>query len=188
MIKPEEYLKLIEEIRNTDKKSLNEFIVKIIEPLRKTNENFIEILYKDIYYLIKDIDKENENDLIIENGELLVESGELKLTGYQSRLHNLSVWLHLEVCEKLMKENPLTFVDKIQEFENLYLKNPNYTPEYKSKLDKIKKSLKKERKLNLGENENFWDKILDLDNYELNPNINGVGINLKEIFNKFKQP
>ena len=59
MIKREDYLTIIEEIRNTDKKSIDEFIAKILEPIISENENFIEILYKDIYYLIEDIDKNN---------------------------------------------------------------------------------------------------------------------------------
>jgi hypothetical protein len=45
MLKRNDYLNLIEEIRNTDKKSLDEFIEKVLEPLRIENDNFIEILY-----------------------------------------------------------------------------------------------------------------------------------------------
>ncbi len=187
MLKREDYITLIEEIRNTDKKSIDEYIEKVLEPLRNENENFVEILYKDIHYLIKGIDKDGENDLAIENGDLVIEDGDLKLTGYQSRLHNLSVWLHMEVCHKFIEDNPLTFIEKIENFNNIFLDKPNYTPEYKSKLDKIKKSLIKERKMNLGEKENFWDKVLDFDNLELKPNVAGIGINLNEIINKFKK-
>lgn len=186
MLKRNDYINLIEEIRNTDKKSLDEFIVRVIEPLRSENENFIEVLYKDIHYLLKDIDKEGENDLAIEDGGLVVENGEIKLTGYQSRLHNLAIWLHLEVCNKLTGSNPLTFVKKMEEFEKYFLEKPNYTPEYKSQLDKIKMSLKQERKLNLGEKENFWIKIFDFDNLELKPNIAGIGINGNNLIDKFK--
>lgn len=150
MLKRDDYINLIEEIRNTDKKSLDEFIIKVLEPLRSENENFIEILYKDIHYLLKDIDKKGENDLAIENGDFVIEEGDLKLTGYQSRLHNLSIWLHMEICKKLTEVNPLTFVEKMTDFEKNFLEKPNYTPEYKAKLDKIKKSLKQERKINLG--------------------------------------
>ena len=187
MIKRVDYISLIEEIRNTDKKSLDEFIEKVIEPLRAENENFIEVLYKDIRYLIKDIDKEGENDLAIENGDFVIEDGDLKLTGYQSRLHNLSIWLHIEVCKKMTEGNSLTFIEKMEDFEKNFLNKPNYTPEYKSKLDRIKSSLKKERKLNLGEKENFWDKIFDVDNLELKPNFAGIGINGNNIINKFRK-
>lgn len=45
MLKPIDYLNLIEEIRNTDIKSLDEFINKVINPLRLDNENFLEKLY-----------------------------------------------------------------------------------------------------------------------------------------------
>lgn len=187
MIKRDDYLMIIEEIRNTDKKSIDEFIGKILEPLILENENFIEILYKDIYYLINDIDKKGENDLLIKNGSLVIENGGIKLTGYQSRLHNLSIWLHMEISKKIMEKNPLTFIESMQNFKNNFLKKPNYTPEYKTKLDKIKSSLKKERKLNLGEKENFWNKIFDIDNLELKPNIAGIGVNFNEIINKFRK-
>lgn len=188
MLKRDDYINLIEEIRNTDKKSLDDFIVKVLEPLRSENENFIEILYKDIHYLLKDIDKEGENDLAIENGDFVIEDGDLKLTGYQSRLHYLSIWLHMEVCKKLTEVNPMRFVEKMEDFEKNYLEKPNYTPEYKAKLDKIIKSLKQERKLNLGEKENFWSKIFDLDNLELKPNIAGIGINGNNLIDKFRKP
>jgi hypothetical protein len=186
MLKRNDYLSLIEEIRNTDKKSIDEFIEKELEPLR-TENNFIEVLYKDIYYLIKDIDKKGENDLSIEKGDLVIEDEDIKLTGYQSRLHNLSIWLHIEIYKKFIEKNPLTFVETMENFEKNFLEKPNYTPEYKSKLDKIKKSLKMERKLNLREKENFWKKIFDIDNLELKPNIGGVGINLNELINKFRK-
>ena len=187
MLKPDDYLNLIEEIRNTDIKSLDEYIDKVINPLREENENFLEKLYKDINYLLKGIDKEDENDLAIENGDLVIENGSLKLTGYQSRLHSLAMWIHLEICQKLMGDNPLIFMNKIENFENDYLNKPNYTPEYKAKLDKIKKSLKKERKLNLGEKESFWEKVWDLDNLELKPNVAGIGLNLNNFFDKFRK-
>ncbi len=187
MLKRDEYLSIIEEIRNTDKKSIDEFIEKILEPIIKENDNFIEILYKDVYYLIKDIDKIGDNDLLIENGDLVIENSEIKLTGYQSRLHNLSIWLHMEISKKFMDKNPLTFVENMDNFEENFLNKPNYTLEYKTKLDKIKSSLKKERKLNLGEKENFWNKILDIDNLELKPNFAGIGLNLNEIINKFRK-
>lgn len=187
MLKRDDYIKIIEEIRNTDKKSIDEFIEKVLKPLRVDNKNFIEILYKDIHYLIKDIDKKGDNDLEIANGDFVIEDGDLKLTGYQSRLHSLSIWLHMEVCKKFIENSPTTFADSIENFENNFLGKPNYTPEYKSKLDAIKKSLKKERKLNSGEKENFWTKILNIDNLELKPNIAGVGINLNELINKFRK-
>ncbi len=187
MLKPEDYLNIIEEIRNTDIKSLDEYIKKIINPLIVENENFLEKLYKDINYLLKDIDKKEENDLTIENGDLVIENGSLKLTGYQSRLHSLAMWLHSEICKKLIQDNPFSFLDKIENFQKNYLNKPNYTPEYKTKLDKIKKSLKKERRLNLGEKESFWEKILDWDNLELKPNIAGIGLNLNNLIGNLKK-
>ncbi len=126
MLKRDDYINLIEEIRNTDKKSLDEFIVKVLEPIRSENENFIEILYKDIHYLLKNIDNEGENDLAIENGNFVIENGDLKLTGYQSRLHNLSIWLHIEISKKLMETNPFTFVKRMEDFEKNFLEKSKF--------------------------------------------------------------
>lgn len=187
MLKRTEYLDIIEEIRNTEKKSIDEYIETVLEPLRSDNPNFIETLYKDVHYLIKDIDKKGENDLVIQNGDFVIEDGYLKLSGYQSRLHNLSIWLHMEIVKKIMKEDPLKFVPKMENFEKNFLNKPNYTPKYKKALDKIRKSLKKERKLNLGEKENLWNKIWDIDNLELKPNIVGIGINLNNFIDKFRK-
>ncbi|MFP7657617.1 hypothetical protein [Chryseobacterium proteolyticum] len=187
MLKPEDYLNIIEEIRNTDIKSLDEYVEKVINPLRLENENFIEKLYKDINYLLKGIDKKGDHELVIKNGDLAVENGDLKLTGYQSRLHSLSMWLHTEICKKLIGNNPFNFMKKMEDFEKNYLNKPNYTPEYKAKLDKIRKSLKKERQLNLGKQESFWEKILDVDNLELKPNVAGIGINLNNLIDKFRK-
>lgn len=63
---------------------MDEYIDKVISPLRLDNENFLEKLYKDMHYLLKDIDKKGENDLALENGEIVID-GHLILSGYQSR-------------------------------------------------------------------------------------------------------
>ena len=186
MLKPEDYLNLIEEIRNTDAKSLDEYIDKVIIPLREENQTLLEKLYKDINYLLKDIDKKGENDVAIKDGDFVIEDGENKLTGYQSRLHSLSIWLHSEICKKFLNENPTNFINKIEDFENNYLNKPNYTTEYKAKLDKIKVSLKKEKKLNMGEKESFWSVVLDWDNLELKPNIAGIGININHFIDNIR--
>ena len=187
MLKRDDYIILIEEIRNTEKKSLDEYIDKVILPLKENNKYFLETLYKDIHYLIKDIDKQGENDLAIENGDLIIEDGDLKLTGYQSRLHNLAIWLHLEIARNFIEKNPFTFINKMKDFEKHFLNKPNYTPEYKAKLDKIIKSLKKERCQNLNEKETLWNKFFDLDVIELKPNFSGIGININELLKRLKE-
>ncbi len=187
MLKRVDYLELIKEIRNTEKKSIDEYINKVLNPLKKQNEYFIETLYKDIYYLLKDIDKEGENDLEVKDGDFVVEDGDIKFTGYQSRLHNLEIWLHMEMVKKFLKNDPINFAQNMENFERDFLEKPNYTPEYKSSLDKIKRSLKRERKQNLGESESLWTKIWDFDNLELKPNIAGIGIDLNKVINKFRK-
>ncbi len=186
MLKRSDYLEIIEEIRNTDIKSLDEYIDKVLKPLRFDNENFLEILYKDIYYLIKDIDREGDNEMKFKEGDIVLENGDIALTGYQSRLHNLSIWLHIEITKQFCEKKPEEFIRLMTDFEHNYLGKPNYTPEYKAELDRIKGSLKKERKQNLSDSKNLWNKIFDIDNLELKPNIAGVGINLNEIINKFR--
>jgi len=162
MIARDYYIELIEEIRNTEKISIDDFIKEKLEPLMKQNNHFVEILYKDIYYLIKDIDKEGEGDLAIENGSLIIESDGLrkgiKLTGYQSRLHQISIWLHMQIVEKFMQESPLQFIEKMEDFEKYYLSKSDYTPEYRAKLDKIKESLIEERRQNLNEKKSIVEK------------------------------
>lgn len=187
MLKRTDYLSLIEEIRNTEAKSLDEFIVKRLEPLRAENSNFIETLYKDLYYLTKDINKKNEGDLVVENGDMVIEDGSLKLSGYQSRLHSLSIWLHMEIVNKFANESPNQFIEKIKKIQSNFLEKPNYTPEYKAQLDKIKRSLEKERKQNLNEKESVLSKLWHSDNFEFKPNIAGFGINFNEIINRFRK-
>jgi len=153
MLKREEYLTIIEEIRNTEKRAIDELINKKLMPLSKENSSFTETLYKDIHYLLDDIDKQGENDLKIEDGDIIIEDGDIALTGYQSRLHRISNWLHCEITTKEIEKNPIAFVEKINKSTPEYgcIPKYDYTPEYKSKLDLIKLSLKKEREQNLSE-------------------------------------
>lgn len=187
MIKRTDYIEIIEEIRNTESKTLDEFILKILEPLREEDPFFIETLYKDVHYLIKGINKDGEGDLAIENGDLVIEDGSLKLTGYQSRLHSIAIWLHIEMIAKFADGSPDKLIEKLQNFETHFLEKPNYTPEYKAKLDQIKRSLKRERQQNLNEKESWLAKVLNPDFFEIKPNINGLGINVNEIINRVRK-
>ena len=60
MIPRDYYIELIEDIRNIEKISIDTFIKERLEPLMLEDNHFIETLYKDIYYLIKDIDKKDD--------------------------------------------------------------------------------------------------------------------------------
>lgn len=162
MIERGYYIGLIEEIRNIEKISIENFINEKLKPLMLEDDHFIETLYKDINYLLKDIDKKDENDLLVKNGDLVVENGEIQLTGYQSRLHLIANWLHMQMIEKFTTKNdPMSFVDKMKNFEEYYLNKQNYTPEYKEKLDKIKKSLTEERMQNLNKKPTFEKRIIN---------------------------
>ncbi len=189
MLKRDEYLLIIDNIRNVEKASLDEFIIKELIPLKKDNDFFIETLYKDINYILTDLDKPGDNDLAEENGDWVEEDGDLKLTGYQTRLHDILLWLHMEMVEKMTSsaEYPNQFIEKMENFEERFLNKQNYTPEYKIKLDIIKQSLKSERHQNTGGKISWFRRLLALDNLELKPNIAGFGINLKEVIKKFKK-
>lgn len=189
MLKREDYANIIEDIRNAEKISLDEYIDKHLIPLRADNQFFIETLYKDIHYVLNGLDKEGDNDLVIENGDFVIEDGDFKLTGYQTRLHDILNWLHLEVVTRISSEikYPNELSEKTQDFERNFLLKTSYTPEYKATLDKINKSLKKERSQNHDKNNSWFKKLADPDNLELKPNFMGLGVNINEIINKFRK-
>ena len=131
MLKREDYLEIIEDIRNTEKFSFDEYIKKILIPNSNDNQFFIETLYKDIFYLINGLDKPGDNDLVIENGDFVIEDGDLKLTGYQTRLHDVLTWLHMELIKKFSSETklPNDLFKKMEDFEKNVLHKSNYTLE-----------------------------------------------------------
>ncbi len=184
----EDYIQIIQEIRNVEKISLDEYIENRLMPLQASDKYFLRTLYKDVHYILKDLDAPGDNDLMIENGDFAQEDGDYKLSGYQTRLHDLSIWLHMEAVKSLIDESefPNQWMTKIENFQSNFLDKHYYTPEYKSKLDSIKKSLHVERFTNTGNKKGWIKKILDVDNLELKPNIAGIGINLNEIINKFR--
>lgn len=142
----EDYLKIIEEIRNLETGALDDYIAKKLIPLKNNESFFVETLYKDICYVLRGVDSVGDNDLIIENGDFVFESGDFKLTGYQTRLHDLCIWLHAQIIEKAINEGAAWNIsERMQQFESIVLKKNNYTPEYKRKLDAINRSIKRER-------------------------------------------
>ena len=182
-------LKIIRDLRNSEKITLDSFIGKVLTPLNEENPTFCETLYKDIVYLLDSIDNEDDNEIMIENGDFVIEDGDFKLSGYQTRLHDIIIWLHMEVVKKFetQSKDPNDLIIKLENFNNKFLTNFNFTPEYKKELDKIKDSIRKERKFNYGNNKPGLSKYLDPDILELKPNILGLGINLNEIINKLRK-
>lgn len=182
-------IKIIEELRNSQKIVLDDYIDKVLIPLKKENSNFLKTLYKDILYVLDDLDKPDENDLAIENGDLVIEDGDFKLTGYQTRLHDICIWLHQEFIEDSLTnfDFKTNLVDVLKKAEQKLLKKENYTIEYREKLDIIKKSIKKERKVNFENKSNGLKKYLDFDILELKPNFLGIGINFNELINKMRK-
>ncbi len=181
-------LEIIRQLRNTEKISLDDYIENILIPLKEQNRNFLKILYKDILYVLDGLDKPEDNDLLFENGELVIEDGGLKLSGYQTNLHYIAIWLHREFVTETLTEN-IGLKNLNTELENAELKlfqRDKLTPEYKTELEKIKRSLQKERKSNYDNKNNGLEKYLDFDVLELKPNIFGIGFNLNKIINRAK--
>ena len=183
-------VQIIEQIRNLESISVDGFIENILIPLKEKNPAFCEVLYKDIVYVLDGLDQEGDNDLVVENGDLAFENGDLKLTGYQTRLHEILIWLHMDYLDKIINDakNPdLTLIgEAIEKKEKEFLLNFNFTPEYKVQLDKIKASLKKERKTNYENPKKGLSKFLDPDILELKPNVMGIGLNLNELINRLR--
>lgn len=153
MLKRKEYIAIIEEIRNTELLALDEFIEKVLEPLRTENKYFDEILYKDIAYLLDGLGQPGDGDLAIEDGDFVIDRNDIKLTGYQTRLHHILVWLHTNIVTKLLERGDIeAFSRKMESFETDYLSRFEYTPEYKALLDKLKSSLDTEHRQNQPEN------------------------------------
>jgi hypothetical protein len=180
-------IQIIEQIRNLESISIDGFIENILIPLKEKNPAFCEVLYKDIVYVLDEIDQEDDDDLVIENGDFAIENGDLKLTGYQTRLHDIVIWLHMEYLDKIIKEtrnHDFTLIgNAIEKKEKEFLLNFRFTPEYKAQLDKIRASLKKERRTNYENPKKGLSKFLDPDILELKPNIMGIGFNLNQIIN-----
>lgn len=181
-------LEIIRQLRNSEKISLDDYIEKILIPLKKENQNFLKILYKDILYVLDDLDKPEDNDLLFENGDLVIEYGCLKLSGYQTRLHDITIWLHQEFVSETITKN-IILKNLNSELEKAELKlflHDKLTPEYKTELIKVKQSLKKERKINYDNKNNGLKEYLDFDILELKPNICGIGFNLNELINRMR--
>ncbi len=181
------YIEIIQEIRNTEKVSIDTYIDKRLIPIQKENMAFIKTLYKDIYYLLDGIDKPGDNDLMIKDGDFVFEQGDLKLIGYQTRLHDLMNWLQQQVVIEMKERNFQTFVEQMEDFENNFMKKLTYTPEYKAKLDSLKASIRDERENNYEiKNRSKFKRLLHIDLLELKPNFCGLGINFNEMIKRIK--
>jgi len=149
-----DYLKIIDEIRNLEPEALNGYIDNKLVQLKNENPFFIETLYKDINYILKDVDEEGDNDLIFENGDFVFENGDFKLTGYQTRLHDVIIWLHQQITSDIIENMKPSlrlfeeFSEKVESFENNVLNKSSYTVEYKEKLNAVKRSVIEERNEN----------------------------------------
>lgn len=180
---------IIQELRNSEKRTLDDYIDKVLIPLGEQNPTFSEILYKDIVYVMEGLDKDEDNDLMIENGDFIIKDSDYMLTGHQTRLHDIVIWLHIEAIKKIesQSKHPNDFLDRIEKFNTDFLRDFNFILEYKIELDKIKASLKKERKHNYENRKGGLSKYFDPNILELKPNIMGLGININEIINKFNK-
>ncbi len=174
-----QYLTIIEEVRNLEKTSLDSYIDKKLIPLQQQDPNFIKTLYKDILYVLDGVDEPGDNDLVIENGSLAIEDGSLKLSGYQTRLHYLTRWLHMQVVHEMTQTNPLELVERLEAFEANFLGKITYTPGYRAKLDEIKASVVQERQYNYKGKKWKPKKKMSLDEVEVSAGFKIFGIKFR---------
>jgi len=106
-------LKLIDQLRHLEKVSLDHYIENVLMPLQETNPSFYYTLYKDILFVIKDFDSDENKE---END---IQENTVK---YQTRLHDISIWLHLELIKQLNIESlELNEIPKLlEEFNKKY--------------------------------------------------------------------
>ena len=177
----DDYFQIVLEIRDLERISLGHYLDDKYLKLSDKNPDFVKILYKDIVKVLDGVDKDGDNDLLIENGDFVVEYGDIKLTGHPTNLHFALTWLHMKLVEEFTKDNPLSLSFKIERFENDFL-NINYdTPSYTKKLSALNFELRKER--NQKDKSGWtWN---DLNEFiELKPNFAGLGVNLNAIFSR----
>ena len=147
LVVAEDYLKIIGEIRTLEKGALGDYINQRLNPLQKENKYFVETLYKYILYVLRNVDEPGDQDMADENGVWPVfdADGKMKLTGYQTRLHDIIPSLHSYKANKIT-EKTFNFGEEMRRFEKDELLNIyTYTLELKEKLDEINRSIIKER-------------------------------------------
>lgn len=181
-------LRIIQELRNLERTALDTYIEKVIIPLGEGNPSFNEALYKDILYVLEGVDEEGDGDLVIEDGDFVMEDGDLKVTGYQTRLHETIIWLHIEGLKKIdaSTNNPEIFLGQVENF-NRRVSDFTFTSEYRAELDKVRRSLRNERRSNYRQSKWKIQDFLNFDFLELKPNIMGVGLNVNELINRLRK-
>lgn len=168
-------IKLIEEIRNTDYSSLDNYIDNRLKPLQEVNREFYKSLYIDISYLLNDYLKKNHSDIVTNEGDIVIKDGDILIDTniVDNNLFNTLLWLHIELFKNVIKNS-----QNIDNIELDFVREYSFTNEYKSELDKIKNKLdNSNNKLNL-------KKFANSDIFELKPNLFGIGININEIIKK----
>lgn len=177
----DDYFQIILEIRELERISLSTYLQDKLDKLQTKNPDFIKILYKDINRILDGVDKEDDNDLLVENGDFVIEYGDIKLTGYPTNFHFALIWLHTQLVESFSTQDSLSIIPKMNSFENDFLHINFDTPAYSKKISNLNKELKKEREKKDKSN-STWADLNDF--LHLKPNIAGIGINFNAIFSK----
>lgn len=181
----DDYYQIMLEIRELERISLGDYLEDKFQKYLKKNPDFIKILYKDIYNVLEGVAREEDNDLLIENGDFVIEYGDFKQTGHPTNLDYALTWLHIKLMEEFIAESPLLLTQKMQRFENDFLKINYDTPTYKKKISELNLELKKERN-SKDKSKWSWSDLNEI--IELKPNIAGLGINLNAIFSRIIRP
>lgn len=177
----DDYFQIVLEIRDLERVSLGHYLDDKYLKLAGKNPDFVKILYKDIVKVLDGVDKDDDNDLLIENGDFIVEYGDIKQTGHPINLHFALTWLHMKLVEEFTKDDPLSLTFKMERFENDFLYINYDTPSYTKKLSALNLELRKER--NQKDKSGWtWNELNEF--LELKPNFAGLGVNLNAIFSR----
>lgn len=177
----DDYFQIILEVRELERISLGDYLEDKFLKSSSKNPDFIKILYKDIYNVLDGVDKEGDNDLLIENGDFVIESGDIKQTGHPTNLHFALTWLYMKLVESFATDNPVQFKAQMERFENNFLKINYDTPAYSKRIVELNLELRKER--NLKDKSGWtWNDLNEI--IQLKPNFMGLGINLNAIFSR----
>lgn len=150
----EDYYQMLLEIWDIASLSVEDYLEDKYEKHMGKNPHFVELLYKDVYKVMKDVNRPEDGDLVIENGDFALENGDFKLSGHTNNFNDAMTWLHLKILEKKLESHTIddislndpfsSFIKKMEAF-NDFLEEDDSSPNVKRKLQELNKKLKAER-------------------------------------------
>lgn len=140
-----DYYTMMIEIIELERISVGDYLEYQFQQYIQSNPNFIEILYKDISFVLEGIYKVEDLSFEIQDGDFVIEYGDIKLTGSPNNLIYATIWLHEKIVEKFSDQDYAKMMDKKERFENDFLKINYNTIEYNTKIDELRQKLIKDK-------------------------------------------